>query len=89
LRIFAHLLDEQGQLRGGEDRLDLDPPTWGAGDLLIQYHRIPLTADGPSGTYQVEIGLYVVLPMRRLKIVDDGVAIADRLLLRPVQVDSP
>jgi hypothetical protein len=89
LRVFAHLLDEQGQLQGGEDRLDLDPPTWGAGDLLIQYHRIPLAADGSSGIYQIEIGVYVVLPMRRLRVLDDGVAVADRLLLRTVEVGSP
>jgi hypothetical protein len=89
LRIFAHLLDEHGQLQGGEDRLDLEPPTWEAGDLLIQYHRVPLSADARAGKYQVELGVYTVLPMRRLAVFDGDLPIADRVLLQAVAVGSP
>jgi hypothetical protein len=88
LRIFAHLLDEQGQLRGGEDRLDLEPPTWEPGDLLVQYHHIPLAVDAPAGGYQVEIGMYTALPMRRLMVLDGDSVVADRLLLQSVEVSS-
>jgi hypothetical protein len=86
LRIFVHLLDSQSQVWGGEDRLDLHPPTWEAGDLLVQYHRVPLAVDAGPGTYQLEIGLYATITMKRLALHVDDVPVADRLLLQPIRV---
>jgi hypothetical protein len=89
LEVFAHLLDEQSKMWAAEDRLDLHPPTWEPGDVLIQYHRLPLAADAPPGTYQLEIGLYTAITMRRLSVLVDGTQVADRLLLQPIQVIEP
>ena len=86
LRVFVHLLDDQSKTWGGEDRLDLHPPTWEAGDLLVQRHRVFLSADAEPGTYQVEIGLYAAITMKRLALRVDGLPVADRLLLQPIQV---
>jgi hypothetical protein len=86
LRVFVHLLDDQSLLWGGEDRLDLHPPTWEAGDLLVQYHRVPLAAGARPGVHQVEIGLYAAITMERLALRVDGAPIADRLLLQPIRV---
>ncbi len=86
LRVFVHLIDERSGVWGAEDRLDLHPPTWEAGDLLVQYHRVPLAADAPPGTYQLELGLYAAITMVRLRVYADGAPVADRLLLQPVEV---
>ncbi|MBL7201440.1 MAG: glycosyltransferase family 39 protein [Anaerolineae bacterium] len=89
LKMFVHLLDDHSQVWAAEDRLDLHPPTWESGDVLIQYHRLPLALDAPSGAYQLEVGLYTGIRMQRLAVYDQGVPVADRLLLRPVEVMAP
>lgn len=89
LRIFVHLLDEESRVWGGEDRLDLHPPTWEPGDLLIQYHRLPVPAEAPPGLYQVEIGLYAAITLERLPVYVDETPVSDRLLLQPVEVIAP
>jgi hypothetical protein len=89
LRAFVHVIDERSDVWGAEDRLDLHPPTWEAGDLLFQYHRVPLATDASPGTYQLEIGLYTAITMERLRVYADGVPVADRLLLQPIEVVGP
>jgi hypothetical protein len=89
LRIFAHLLDSQSRVWAGEDRLDLEPPTWEAGDLLVQVHRLPVANDAPPGIYPLEIGVYTALTVQRLRVHADGAPVSDRLLLQPVQVERP
>ena len=89
LRVFVHLLDERSNVWGAEDRLDLHPPTWEAGDLLIQHHRVPLAANTPPGTYQLELGLYAAITMQRLKVYAESAPVADRLLLEPIEVPRP
>lgn len=46
LKIFVHALDEQGQLVGQWDGLDVDSATWQPGDVFVQLHRfaVPETA---------------------------------------------
>jgi len=86
LRIFVHLLDAQSQVWAAEDRLDLSPPTWEAGDVLLQYHRVALSRDAKPGQYELELGMYRTITMERLKVYEDGAPVADRLLLEPVEV---
>jgi hypothetical protein len=88
LKAFVHLLDEQGQVRAGQDLLDLYPPTWEPGDVLIQYHRLTLPGDVAPGTYQLELGLYTSIQMKRLVIYDGGHPVADRLLLQSIELVS-
>ena len=89
LKAFVHLLDDQSQVQGGEDRLDLAPLTWEPGDVVIQVHRLQVPANARPGTYQVEIGLYLPGTMQRLAIYQGDAPVADRLLLQPVQVAAP
>jgi hypothetical protein len=89
LKLFIHLLDAQGQMRGGQDRLDSEPLTWEPGDLVIQTHRVQIPADASPGTYQVELGLYLPDTMQRLAVHDGHARVADRLLFHPMQVSNP
>jgi hypothetical protein len=89
LKVFVHLLDAQSRVWGAEDRLDLHPPTWEQDDLLVQAHRVPLSADAPPGIYQLEIGLYAPITMKRLALYVDAVSeqpVGDRVLLSPITV---
>ena len=54
--------------------------------LLVQHHRVPLADAAGSGTYQIEIGLYTAITMKRLLLYADGAPVGDRLLLQPVRV---
>jgi hypothetical protein len=92
LKIFAHLIDQQSKLHGGEDRLDVFTDGWEAGDVFVQIHRVPLSADAPPGTYQVELGWYDARTIQRLQVLADdsdehaGIPVADRVLLTPIEV---
>jgi len=53
----------------------------------VQVHRVPLDADAGPGEYQVEIGWYRPETMRRLSVTQEGNVVADRVLLRAVEVE--
>ena len=60
--VFAHLLDETGWLRGGQDNPPLSGtyPTraWTPGEWVVDTYRIPVHRDAPSGAYTIEVGMY-------------------------------
>ena len=89
LRSFVHLLSAEGQLWAGEDRLDLHPPTWEAGDVLVQYHRLAVPADMPLGEAQIEIGLYRAITFDRLSARVGEMQSVDRLLLQTIEGLQP
>jgi hypothetical protein len=91
LKVFVHLMDQESRVWGAEDRLDLHPPTWEQGDLLVQAHRVPVASDAPPGLYQLEIGLYMPITMQRLALYEgtEGQApVGDRVLLSPITVSD-
>jgi hypothetical protein len=89
LKTFVHLLDEQGQMKAGQDRLDSEPLTWEPGDLWLQVHHLPIPSNAAPGRYQIELGLYVPDTMQRLAVRASNVPVADRLLLQPIEVTVP
>lgn len=68
LRIFSHILNPDGTLLMGDDRLDVDPATLRPGDDFLQVFRFTLPADLPPGDYPVEIGLYNPLSGERIPL---------------------
>lgn len=56
LKIFVHALDEQGELVGQWDGLDVDPITWQPGDVFVQLHRFIVPETAVVKTFA--IGLY-------------------------------
>jgi hypothetical protein len=88
LRLFLHLLDAEGTYVAGEDRLDVWHDNWSAGDLFLQVHEVSLPANAAPGRYQVELGAYDPETMGRLPLKREGLTIADRVLLAPIQVES-
>ncbi|HLF26052.1 MAG TPA: glycosyltransferase family 39 protein [Anaerolineae bacterium] len=85
LKAFIHILDADGQLIAGDDRLDVNVSTLLPGDLFVQFSRVTLPPDLPPGEYAVEIGLYHSDTGERLRLPDQ----ADRILLDPIEVTAP
>jgi 4-amino-4-deoxy-L-arabinose transferase-like glycosyltransferase len=90
LKIFVHLIPSDGQQPVAQnDGLGSPPNTWRSGDLLIRYHPLALPAGLPPGLYQPQIGWYNPDTNERLPVVSDGVPLADRLLLKLIEVVAP
>ncbi|MBC8263252.1 MAG: glycosyltransferase family 39 protein [Anaerolineales bacterium] len=88
LAIFVHLLDAHSTVMGAYDGLSISPASWEPGDVFIQWHTLSVEPTAPAGEYQVELGFYSPATMQRLPIFQEGQAIADRLLLSPIQVQG-
>ncbi|MCR4406978.1 MAG: glycosyltransferase family 39 protein [Anaerolineae bacterium] len=86
LVIFVHLLDAQSQERGGQDVLNVPATTWQAGDVIIQVHRFTVAANATTGPHYLELGWYDRATLTRLPVLANGEAIADRLLLHPLEI---
>jgi len=87
LAIFVHLLDAHSVVVGTYDGLSVPPANWEPGDVFIQWHSLSVEPTTPAGEYQVEMGFYSPATMQRLPIFQEGEAVADRLLLSPIQVN--
>ncbi len=85
LKSFVHILDDQGQVVSGEDRLDVNLSTLLPGDVIYQYSHLSLPADLAPGRYPVEVGWYHAETGERLRLPDGS----DRFLLDPIEVPTP
>jgi len=86
LAIFAHLLDAQSQERGGQDVLNVPATTWQAGDVVVQVHRFTVASEATAGPHYLELGWYDRATLTRLPVMSGGNAVADRLLLHPLEI---
>lgn len=86
--FFAHILNADGEVVSGYDANLYPTAFWreGGGELLLSYFPLSLPADAPEGTYQLEVGVYHQPSGERLMLRDNGQDVADRLLLRPMEV---
>lgn len=84
--IFCHLLDAHSQVKGGQDRLDAPVAHWQPDDVVVQVHAVTLDTDAAPGMYQLEIGFYATGDFSRWLVFDSNAAVADRLLLHPIEV---
>lgn len=86
--IFAHLLNAEGQVVSGFDANEYPTSFWReeGGERLLSYVHLGLPGDLSSGTYQLEIGVYNQASGERLQVLENGQAVADRLLLVPLEV---
>ncbi len=89
--VFAHLIDEGGQLVAQVDEQPLggEYPTsyWEMGERVTDQHALLLPADLASGEYTLQVGFYLLTTGDRLPVVDDvpGLTYAT---LRPIPVQS-
>lgn len=83
--VFIHLLDAQGNIRAQRDSVPQDwtlPTTsWGAGEVIVDHHQLPIPPDMPAGQYQLKIGMYALDTLERLPVVSGDSATADNSIL--------
>jgi hypothetical protein len=82
--VFVHLLDEKGQIVAAHDGMPMENrfPTraWKQGQIIGDRHRLDLPAGLEAGSYQVNVGMYLLETGERLPVWDaDGVEQADRV----------
>jgi 4-amino-4-deoxy-L-arabinose transferase-like glycosyltransferase len=81
LVIFTHLLGADNVI-AQQDRLDVPPTTWRAGDLFAQLHRLQIPAHLETADHQLETGAYWRSEnYPRLLVRDGGNMIGDRIKL--------
>jgi hypothetical protein len=59
---------------------------WRSGDLIMQEHKLRLPKDVAPGTYWIETGMYRLDTLERYRILQEGQAVGDRLLLTSIEV---
>jgi hypothetical protein len=77
-RVFVHLIDEAGQTLAqsdGEPSAWSRPTTgWLPGEIVLDSHKLDLT-NVPSGTYQINVGLYDPADGERIPLPDGATAV--------------
>lgn len=68
LKLFVHILDENGQLLAQHDGLDVRLTGLQTGDQLAQLHTTSLA----NGRYQIRLGVYQTDSLQRLPVWLDG-----------------
>ncbi len=58
VKMFVHLLDENGRFITQWDGLGAAWEGWRSGDILQQTHILAIPGDAPPGTYRIWLGLY-------------------------------
>lgn len=85
--VFVHLLDEQGEIVAQVDRKPVDglvaTDIWQPGDIIRDPVSLPLPADLPAGSYEMQLGVYLRESGERIPVDDLG-ASGNALLLEPV-----
>jgi hypothetical protein len=90
---FVHLIGPDGRLHGQVDQWPLDGTLatrdWQPGRVIDDPYHVTLASDAPTGTYQIEVGWYLLATLRRLPVVDaDGRPIDDRAIIGTVKAGS-
>ncbi len=84
--IFVHLLGPDGRLHGQVDSWPVQgtypTSTWQSGELIYDNYSVPLAPDAPPGSYQLEIGVYLLGTNARLNVLDAvGQPVDDKIIL--------
>ena len=58
VRLFTHVLAEDGIPFAQADQLDAPSETWIAGDWLLQIHEFMIPAETVVGEYPITVGMY-------------------------------
>jgi hypothetical protein len=92
---FNHLLDSDGVLRGGYDRLPLEYYStllWKPGEIVVDGYAIPVDADAPAGLYYLNVGYYVTVGNSAVNlplVVDGEITAVNSVTIGPIEVVAP
>ncbi|GAB4433573.1 MAG: hypothetical protein Kow0031_15200 [Anaerolineae bacterium] len=92
---FNNLLDSDGQLRGGYERLPLENYStlfWAPGEVVVDGYAVPVDADAPPGEYWLDVGLYLTVGEAAINlplVVDGQRTEVSSVTLGPIEVVGP
>ena len=87
VKLFVHLLDNEGQVVAQHDSLDVAIDGLRPGDEFAQLHTLSQSSDLESSQYALQIGVYDAQTLTRLLIPTGNGVHVDRLLLHSIQFD--
>jgi hypothetical protein len=90
-KVFAHLLDAEGRVRGQRDGIprngELPTSGWVPGEYVADRYEIPVHDDAPPGTYRIAVGMYQEASGIRLPaFAADSTPLGDHVLLGPLEI---
>lgn len=87
-KVFAHLVDPSGRTvtqRDDEPVANTRPTTsWKAGESIADNYGLVVPRGAPAGMYRIELGLYKLEGLQRLKLADGS----DHATLGPITVSG-
>jgi hypothetical protein len=92
---FNNLLDSNGEVRGGYERLPLEYYStllWVPGEVVIDGYAVPVDANAPPGDYYLDVGLYLTVGEAavNLPLVFDGQrSEVSSVTIGPIEVLKP
>ncbi|GIW11811.1 MAG: hypothetical protein KatS3mg061_2868 [Dehalococcoidia bacterium] len=91
--VFTHLIDAAELIWGQRDAEPLSGrrPTdsWQPGETIVDRYGLPVLLGTPPGQYYLEVGLYRPEDGKRLRVLEQGQVVADRVILGTVTVERP
>lgn len=82
LKLFIHILNEQGDLVTQYDGLDVQSRGLLPGDEIVQHHTFTLPLDLPPGEYSFRLGVYDAQTLQRLTISSSEETIDNLIIYR-------
>jgi len=92
---FNNLLDSNGEVRGGYERLPLEYYStllWVPGEVVIDGYAVQVDADAPPGDYYLAVGLYLTVGEAAVNlplVVDGQRSEVTSVTIGPVEVVAP
>lgn len=80
LSSFVHLIDEQDNIAGQYDGMDVPARRWKNGDLIAQSYKFTIDTSAAAGSYWLSTGLYKLETMERIPANDGGI-LCNRLFI--------
>jgi hypothetical protein len=74
--VFVQAIDDEGLKAAQDDRVPCSggcpTTTWRPGDMIAQWHDLPIQSDAPPGRYWLVVGMYDLATGERLPLFDAG-----------------
>ncbi|MEZ4510516.1 MAG: glycosyltransferase family 39 protein [Chloroflexota bacterium] len=87
VKLFTHVLRDDGSILIQADRLDAPAWSWQTGDIVVQIHQLWVPPETAVSTYTTRIGFYEPTHGQRTPVVDTaGAPLADTAEVVPLQV---
>ncbi len=91
LKVFAHVMDAQGQLVAQDDSIPAlwtyPAPGWQSGEIVVDYHHIALEQGTPLQNLTLTVGLYDAGSGERVMVLDAaGLAVDDKVTLTTMNI---